>query len=125
VQGACPEHVLAMCRVTALDLTYSEATGATGNFLNGAGRLVDLIKRIRVLEMPLLSAPGEAWCYVSQPASLPACLLAWCLRLSPDTEHSLCTYAWLSLLHRHSFVPQADLLHSLAEPALVEEARKA
>ena len=103
MQGACPEHVLAMRRVTALNLTYGDATGATGNFLNGAGRLMDLINRIRVLEMPPLSAPGETWCYVSQPACLPACLLACllaqCSRLSPDSDRSLCTCARLSLLH--------------------------
>ena len=91
---------MAMRRVTALNLTYGDATGATGNFLNGAGRLADVVNRIRVLEMPLLSAPGECWCYVSQPACLPACLLAWCLRLSPDTNHSLCTYALLSLFRK-------------------------
>ena len=96
--------MLAMRRVTALNLTYGDATGATGDFLNGAGRLVDVVNRIRVLEMPLLSAPGESWCYVSQPARLPACLLvcllALCLRLSPDTDHSLCTCALLSLFRK-------------------------
>ncbi len=65
--------MLAMRRVTGLNLTYGDATGATGAFLNGAERLVDLVNRVRVLEMPLLSAPGESWCYVSKPAD--ACLL--------------------------------------------------
>ncbi len=45
-------------------MTYEEATGATGDFLEGTETLASLLNRLRVLEMPLLFAPNEGWCYV-------------------------------------------------------------
>ena len=36
-----------------------------GRFYNGSDMLVDLVNRIKVLEMPLIFAPGDGWCYVS------------------------------------------------------------
>lgn len=46
-------------------MTYGDATGATEDYLEGTERLVTLLNRLRILEMPLLFAPNEGWCYVS------------------------------------------------------------
>lgn len=54
----------AICRVTAVGLTYGDAQGVYGTFHNGSDRLAGLLNRIKVLEMPLLFAPSEGWCYV-------------------------------------------------------------
>ena len=53
------------CRVTGTHMTYGDATGATEDYLEGTERLVTLLNRLRILEMPLLFAPNEGWCYVS------------------------------------------------------------
>lgn len=45
-------------------MTYGDATGTTGDYLQGTERLVTLLNRLRILEMPLLFAPNEGWCYV-------------------------------------------------------------
>ena len=48
-----------------MGLTYGDAQGVNGQFHNGSDRLAGLVNRIKVLEMPLLFAPSEGWCYVS------------------------------------------------------------
>ena len=53
------------CRIKALNVSLGDAQGAYGSFSNGSDRLVDLLNRVRVLEMPLLFGPNEGWCYVS------------------------------------------------------------
>ncbi len=50
--------------MTGNNLTYGDATGTTGDFFDGTERLVTLLNRLRILEMPLLFAPNEGWCYV-------------------------------------------------------------
>ncbi len=55
----------ATCRVKALSLSYGDAEGAFGSFENGSDTLVDLLNRVKVLEMPLLFRPNDGWCYVS------------------------------------------------------------
>ena len=52
-------------------MTYGDATGTTGDYLEGTERLVSLLNRLRILEMPLLFAPNEGWCYVRLLAADP------------------------------------------------------
>ncbi|BDA48100.1 probable protein flp at N-terminal half [Coccomyxa sp. Obi] len=48
-----------------VNLTYGEATGDTGNWLNGKATAGDLLRFQGVMHLPMLSAPGAQYCYVN------------------------------------------------------------
>ena len=54
---------MASCRMNALNSTYGDASGATGNWLDGTASAADLLRFQELMKAPLLFAPGSQYCY--------------------------------------------------------------
>lgn len=59
------EILVCFCSITNLNLTYGEAVGADGNWLNGNATLRDLLRFQQTFKQPMLYPPGTQYCYVN------------------------------------------------------------
>ena len=56
---------LAWCRLLAVNLTYGDASGDTGNWLDGTASAADLLRFQGSMKYPMLHVPGSQYCYVN------------------------------------------------------------
>jgi CubicO group peptidase (beta-lactamase class C family) len=73
-------------------LTYSEIGGISGPWLNGSATSLDLLKFQKVLEAPLLFAPGKQYCYTNANFNLAGYVIEKVRLFVPYREGKLETF---------------------------------
>ena len=64
--------MLAWCRLFAVNSTYGDASGDTGNWLTGNASAADLLRFQGSMTHPMLHAPGAQYCYVNTNFNIAA-----------------------------------------------------
>ena len=86
-----------ICRLSLNELLWGDVSGVTGNLFNGSYTATQQLNAEKTLIRPMLSAPGEQYCYTNSNFNLAAYVVekVW-PRLSKDAclqAHCMCGHA--------------------------------
>ena len=83
----CSQAHSVTCRLTLNELLWGDVSGVTGNLFNGSYTATQQLNAQNTLTHPMLSAPGEQYCYTNSNFNLAAYVVE---KVWPELSEGAC-----------------------------------